>query len=729
MNEEGSSAYWVVILEAAGFEKTGELRYGRSVELWWHSAHRLELLLYLGSPVLVKATKSYYLIAIGEAGEVYARDLSGLHDWLERHFSECHMSLSSFRDISDALAFKRTAEKRLGSGITSEADLRDEQEQLRRLRGAFAAGLQQLQDIEGYARLDAGRSSLIGSYLKPRRTGIRRELEAVKQQGRERQNSIELTMQLQKEYLKKGRATCLMFSFSSNLQVARSPDELRDALEQITKEVMDLHRYQVSQKLQGGKLQIFVEEAKDPALAWQVQWAGGVLNPRQLANLGPEFDDLAEQMNELVMVTPAENVIVGGAVKDEKKLVAARVVQNFLKRLDRIPEHAVPQEGKIPPGKVTAWVGLMMEQRIIASDPAALPLDRTLSIYLSGATGSGKSVLVRVLIEGAAVYVEIRILVLDPRNQSVGILLPEDRDEMLARYAEFGLQPEQARGFRFHYYAPGLGAGEPLPADLAGLGKGRNIVSFKEMDDRSRCELFARILESVFHDHSHEESDSLKTIIVVEEAHLFTKKRVSEDAKKAAEAAERELEKALREGRKYGLSVFIVSQSVRDFAYGSASIRQNTNTKIFMRNSDREVEYAADFIGDGRQIIGLRTGTAICYNAEWGAVKFKVRPPLSKVRELSAADTRRLVNPPSPSLPPALSPEASRLLGIAVQHHKQTGRPMNLAEAGHSLGTTSKRKMQELVDELERSGVVKTTKLNQRGNPRVIIPTFGPAED
>ena len=34
-----------------------------------------------------------------------------------------------------------------------------------------------------------------------------------------------------------------------------------------------------------------------------------------------------------------------------------------------------------------------------------------------------------------------------------------------------------------------------------------------------------------------------------------------------------------------------------------------TTTKIFLRNSDREIEYAADIIGDGRLLVQLPTGS------------------------------------------------------------------------------------------------------------------------
>ena len=69
---------------------------------------------------------------------------------------------------------------------------------------------------------------------------------------------------------------------------------------------------------------------------------------------------------------------------------------------------------------------------------------------------------------------------------------------------------------------------------------------------------------------------------MIEEAHRFTKKRVAEDAKTAGEQAEIALDKLIREGQKFGITVDVTSQSIKDFSRDFASIRQNTTTKIFM---------------------------------------------------------------------------------------------------------------------------------------------------
>ena len=92
---------------------------------------------------------------------------------------------------------------------------------------------------------------------------------------------------------------------------------------------------------------------------------------------------------------------------------------------------------------------------------------------------------------------------------------------------------------------------------------------------------------------------------------------------------------------------------------------RTTNTKVFLRNSDREVDYAASFLGDGRQIIRLTPGRAIVHNSAWGAVTVQVRPPLSKVWELSERD--------------ALSPRSTRSIprtrALAGRHRARRSFP------------------------------------------------------
>jgi len=177
----------------------------------------------------------------------------------------------------------------------------------------------------------------------------------------------------------------------------------------------------------------------------------------------------------------------------------------------------------------------------------------------------------------------------------------------------------------------------------------------------------------------------------------------------------------VREGRKYGCCVIIISQTIKDFARDSASIRQNTNTKIFLHNSDLEIDYAANFIENGRQLVQLAPATAIIFNPDWGVIKVKIRPPYSKVWDFSAEDTAKIIQKPALARSP-LAGSPQRLLELIKEHYGRTGQGINLSEAAIKFGVSSKRKIQDLVGELEHAGYIKTYRINQRGKPRIIEP-------
>ena len=92
--------------------------------------------------------------------------------------------------------------------------------------------------------------------------------------------------------------------------------------------------------------------------------------------------------------------------------------------------------------------------------------------------------------------------------------------------------------------------------------------------------------------------------------------------------------------------------------------------------------------------------------------------------ELSTQDTRRLVSGPNAALvsKATLSPAAQRLLDVAVQYRQEKGAPINMTRAAEALQITSMRTFKQLVEELERAGLIRTRKLRQKGQPRIIEP-------
>jgi hypothetical protein len=696
------------------------------LSVWWHPTKLLQVIvLPLGSSVIVKGDKSYYLKSVSAEGETWARDIGLLHDYLENHFPEVRIAFSHFRDVPPELAEEEVRRRMMIDAPTQPIPT---VEDIARAQRQLQTAERDAHQTESLFSLMGGEADLLTGYMH-RETRTQRAQSGVLRQQLDRDlQRLDLLQHLQREYQRKGSAAVYTFTISSNIQFAEDAPRFRDVLRIVVKDLDDMHRYQVSQKLCGGRLNIQVAEAQQPAIAWIEQWFGGALNPNQTRRPNALPEALHQSTQDHVMVTPDEPIVVDGHTRHGEKHMAARFFSDVLQRLDTTEgarEHAALSPGRAAPDTLPLTLGFRVNDTGSMTDPLAFPLTQMVHLYISGTTGSGKSFLARVLIEEAAQYENLSVVVLDPRNQSIGLLVPEDRPKILSQYEQFGMKPASAHGYAFGYFAPGLPYIPALPANLAALAAGKSIVSFKGLDDGRRCDLAARILDAVFETCSERESENPRLLVVADEAQLFTRKRVDESAKSAVARVERSLDRIAREGRKFGIVLALVSQTMKDFAYELASIRQMTTTKIFLRNSDREIEYAADILGDGRQLVQLATGMALVHNANWGVVRLRVRPPYSKVFELGDAEIRSLVGTErDPSK--TMTADAQRLFTIIKAHPSSPDHPLNMSRVADLGGITSKRRLLELIGELEHAGLIRTRKLQERGCPRVIDVIHNP---
>jgi hypothetical protein len=705
-------------LRHEGFELIGRLDYRLHLTVWWNPEKLIQVvILTIGPIALVRGDKSYYLKSISAEGETWVRDIPALHDYLESHFPELRLSFSHFRNVPASLTAAEVARR-----MAVEAPTLPTVDDIAQLQSQLLAKQRDARSAEGMMALSGSGPDLLSSYMRQQTRMQQGQMDQLKEQIERQQRRLNLLQHLQREHEQKGSAASYAFSVSSNVLFAEDAPRFGDALAAVVKELMDMHRYQVTQKLGGGRLNIQVGEAKEPAVAWIEQWFGGALAPMQMRGFSSAFDALRRASEQNMIVTPDQPIVTADHVRWPQKHLAARVVSDFLQRLDKT-EAAAQRTSLSPESILPDAMPLALGYRVEASGkmlgPVAFPLNQMVHLFVSGTTGSGKSFLARVLIEEAARHQQLSVLVLDPRNQSIGLLVPEDRPKIIERYQEFAMAPKDARGFAFNYFAPGLPYADPPPKDLSQLSHGRSIVSFKGLDDQQRCGLVGKILEAVFAACNVQESETPRLLIVVDEAHLLIRRRLDESAKEAAAGAERALDRIAREGRKFGIILAIITQAMKDFGYDLASIRQMATTKLFLRNSERDVEFASDFIGDGRLLAQLPTGEALIHNANWGLTRLRVRPPCSKVFELAEAEVRQLVGKEKdPSK--TVTSEARKLYEMIQQHGSPVHEPLNLSQAADLAGITSKRKMLELVGELEQAGAIRTKQLLERGRPRII---------
>jgi len=700
-------------LAERGFVRLARFDVGLKTGIYWDSKKLMELSVSaLGSQCLVKGMKKYVIVNQAADGrETYERDLPGLMRYMEDHFPEAHLYLGFFRDVparfTPGYEAATQTKNRLDTASTRLSDLQTEKGEKQRL-------LSLVKGLGGFGEARA--------VLSEQAKGLSGEESALHAELQRLQLKLADHHEVIRVYQELGRATLLAFGYSSPLY-ASSATDLGTTVDAVVADVMNTHHTSVRQKLEGGQLQLFIEEVRFPWLLYTAE-SVGMFAPGQLDRIAgqlaePAVRDLLDATASMLQVSPAEDIEVHG-YRVAAKRVAAHALREFLKRVDTVEPAGAPAD--LPTRGVL--IGQLMQGERVTQTPVFLPLDRLTHVYCSGVSGSGKSFLGRVIAEGA-IADRRNIVVLDPGNQWAALQLAEDRKPILDRYRQFGLDPSMARGFPATVLQPRTMTAD-LHTQLEQLDGRAVIFTLKGLPKDAACSLAADILERLFRIHSLSETDKLRTLVVIEEAHRFAKRRSDEEEAKGAVArVEDAIDLIAREGRKYGLNVLLVSQTIRDFTHSAATIRQNTNTKIFMRSSDRELEYAADYVNDARQLTALKTGEALIHNPQFGTVKVAVRPPFSKVIELSPAESEALLaghdresDSPRPS-----SDLEQELLRVIRQHIADAGEPINVTQAMDAIGVVSGRKKQELLATLEQRGLIRSERLKQRGGPRVLYPT------
>ncbi|MHC4160008.1 MAG: hypothetical protein ACYSSO_13125, partial [Planctomycetota bacterium] len=277
------------ILNSLGFVNIGSLRYRINLGVWWHQQYYIHIIILpLGSRCLLKGFKDYYLKSITQEGESWAREMGPLQDFLETVLPEIRISFSHFRDITSKQALLQI-KRRFRRG---NEDLNIGIEEIAQLQCQLEDKMYQRHSDEQIISFTDDSTDFMSSYIRSQSHTLKREIKVLKEDIVQKKLKLSMFENLQREYQNKGSAAYYSFSFSSNLQVVSSVYEFKDAVSSIIKELQDLHRYQVTQKLNGGRLNIHIKEAKEPAITWIEEWFGGSFAPRQMAKAEKYFSML-----------------------------------------------------------------------------------------------------------------------------------------------------------------------------------------------------------------------------------------------------------------------------------------------------------------------------------------------------------------------------------------------------------------------------------------------------
>jgi KaiC/GvpD/RAD55 family RecA-like ATPase len=226
-------------------------------------------------------------------------------------------------------------------------------------------------------------------------------------------------------------------------------------------------------------------------------------------------------------------------------------------------------------------------------------------ILVSGASGAGKTIAAKVIVE-ELLEDGIPVLVFDYTQQWQRLLEKNTNDEMLDRYAEFGMR-RSPKGFKGRVVQS-----EPQLDDLL-TSTGVTIVDLSDVyDSAERVGRVAQILDQLLEYFQFQrDSDDLRLLIVVEEAHLWMSKDVPKDAA-------RFLDSAVRLLRKKGVGVMLVSQKISDF---DSSMRSAMNISILFRTKyEGDLRAIARMLGSEASSIipGLPVGYSVFHLADVG---------------------------------------------------------------------------------------------------------------
>lgn len=225
-------------------------------------------------------------------------------------------------------------------------------------------------------------------------------------------------------------------------------------------------------------------------------------------------------------------------------------------------------------------------------------------ILVSGASGSGKTIAAKVIVE-ELLQEQIPVVVFDYTKQWERLFHRNTDQTMLEKYRLFGMRGPKA--FKGHVV-------KELPEISKILGSGEGTVvdlsSVSETDERvgNVAKALDQILE---HFQGEADSEDLRLFLVIEEAHLWTSKDVPKEAANF-------LDRVARLLRKKGVGVMLVSHKISDF---DSAMRSSMNiSAIFRTKYEGDLDSIARILGsDFAKIVpSLPVGYSIFHSADLG---------------------------------------------------------------------------------------------------------------
>jgi len=530
---------------------------------------------------LIRASKSYRLVKQDEKGqEMWDRNLVDMNQYLAETFSSFSLSV----DYCDTVSADILDEKQEAGELLQEASqLQNRLAELSEKRETLGVAVEN--------GVDSLREQMENRYEKANQEfqQVQKRLDQIIEVVEEKKQAVD-------QWQSNGVSLAYLFTFSTDPEIVTG-SRVSEACNRHVDEAFDLHRRKVKQVLQGPKFKLHVEELDEPRVFNRLEHTG-LLNPEG-------FDQLLDQAGDKVketlrkarkdsaqqyMAAALNDVEVNESTVERSKATPSRAVNSVLQDLEA---EKVAQAGDVPnEGPIIGTV--IGTNQIVGFDPAELP-----HYYIMGATGSGKSYLKRVLLENVA-SLGYDILTISPSDtEEIGLSLPNP-------------ETEESTALSVDQYWPGHEKLLDKPEDLDELFTGVNALTLTKFSESEKQDyvnkIFSRLAEI--------DRSSKPLFVVLEEAHNFNQ----------GEAAD-SIQKLVREARKFGIHVVIVSQNPTDFSHNHRHVRENT-VSLFLRGE--YTDYASTFLDNSDEITDLEDGQAIIQSPDFSKLQVDVRQTLTK---------------------------------------------------------------------------------------------------
>lgn len=419
--------------------------------------------------------------------------------------------------------------------------------------------------------------------------------------------------ELLNQWQENGVMMSYVFEFSTDPELAQDT-YLDEVVASHLDDAYNYHRRKVKQVLQGEQFKLRVEELSEPRVFSRLEHSG-LLNPQSFSSVLEQVDDPGLEEHLQCMRTESAKQFLPVALTDlvddqtgevvhRSKSTPSRAVQSILNGLET---HDGKRVGNVPNSGPMLGV-LKNGVDVVGFDPAELP-----HYYISGGTGSGKSYLKRVLVENC-VSLGYDVLSISPSDtEDVGVSFPNP---------DHG----DGTGLNADHYWPGNQDFPGVPSDLTELFTGLNVCTLQGLPDSEK----QGVVDDVLSRLAGLDRTENPLFVFLEEAHNFNEGSAADS-----------LQKLVRESRKFGVHVVVVSQSPMDFNRNHKHVRENT-VNLFLQGE--YTDYADQFLRSGDRVTGLGTGEVIVHARDFPELTVSVRSTLSLATSPSEEQLSELVS-------------------------------------------------------------------------------------